>query len=268
MSGAISSTVVSIGGLLCPARPPAVSVVALSRRRPLPHIGGSPYDPHSSVGRTAGERAARAAASARVRTPSLARIRPTWCSAVLGEMYSRAAISAFVPPWRMRSSTSRSRTLSVGHGTVLPVGRAGAHRRAELAQEGRRPVNRRDRAEPLEHCNRGTGFVDRPCRVPGGAQRVGEREASGGGEVRTVSEPLTGTLEMRRRGGVVAGGRGDPAARQLRLSRECVDLGPRREICQPVSGIGCCAEVSERDLGLDQSRRAAPRRGRRRPSSP
>ena len=43
-----------------------------------------------------------------VRTPSLARMRLTWCSAVFGEMYRRAAISAFVLPWRMRSSTSRS----------------------------------------------------------------------------------------------------------------------------------------------------------------
>ena len=142
----------------------------------------------------------------------------------------------------------------LAHGSVLPVGRAGAHRCAELAQEGRRPVSRRDRAEPLEHRNRGTGFVDRPCRVSGGAQRVGEREASGGGEVRTVSEPLTRTLEVLRRGGAVAGGRGDPAARKLRLSRERVDLGLRCQICQPVGGIGCRSEVSERDLGLDQSR--------------
>src|SRR3954451_5370890 len=104
MPSAISSMVVSTvasrssrspGGLRADTvAPPGRAVVGDDPHRD-PYVAPG-RDPYGAPGAppVAAAAEATAAASARVRTPSLVRMRPTWCSAVLGEMYSRSAMAA------------------------------------------------------------------------------------------------------------------------------------------------------------------------------
>src|SRR5436190_24100482 len=95
---------------------------------------GDPYFPIDVT-------SARAAASARLRTPSLPRTLLTWCSAVFGEMYNRSPIWALVSPCRTRSSTSASRAVK-GMGDVAALedsteGWIAALHLAALSMQGR-----------------------------------------------------------------------------------------------------------------------------------
>ena len=66
-------------------------------------------------------RAATAAASARVATPSFASTLDTWCSAVLRLMWSAEAIWGFVIPAATRRTTDSSRAVKA-NGRASPAG--------------------------------------------------------------------------------------------------------------------------------------------------
>ena len=59
----------------------------------------------------------------RLRTPSLASTRPTWCSAVFAEMNNRSAIWALVRPMLTSCNTSRSRFVKTAASSSLSWGR-------------------------------------------------------------------------------------------------------------------------------------------------
>ena len=93
MSGAISSTVFPSGSSSEAGRPCDRCLITIASFAAA-HIGRVPHRrPLFAAGRWS-RRAA--AASARLRTPSLFRMPPTWCSAVLGEMNSFPAMSALL----------------------------------------------------------------------------------------------------------------------------------------------------------------------------
>ena len=93
------------------------------------------------------EPAAAAAASARVRTPSLRRIAETWWSTVRVETTSSSAISALRFPAATRRARRPPRVRPAGFARVAGAGPAGRRRR--LAQPLPDPA-RRARREPLE----------------------------------------------------------------------------------------------------------------------
>ena len=125
-------------------------------------------------------RATPAAASARLRTPSLVSTRPTWCSAVFGEMNSRPPISALVKPCATSSSTSCSRAGERGRQLAgLPVA-ARDRCRPSAAEQRRGPIAGERRAESLEarRVLHGPRRPRRACRRPRRAASASSRRTS------------------------------------------------------------------------------------------
>ena len=206
-----------------------------ARRRPA-GSGRSPIRRPGSV------RAAYAAASARLRRPSLARTLPTWCSTVLRLMKSRSAISGLDRPWPSRSSTSASRLVS----TPVALAR-GAGRDAERPQQRGRGVDvargvaaaRTRRARP--------GPRPAPPRVARLQQRPGQLE------------PAAGELH-RHLGPGEAGER--LAQARLRVAGAGRQARPGRGPAPPTRDAGSGSGAARRTPRAAQPRRSALRRAR------
>ncbi|HSJ91608.1 MAG TPA: hypothetical protein VK917_06035 [Ilumatobacter sp.] len=191
-----------------------------STRRP--HIGGSPYsDPDVAI-RAA---VATAAASARVRTPSLANTRPTWCSTVRGDRYKRAAISG----------TDERRLGRARHRVQLGARLSGGVDRAErelaldeLREQGRAAGHVADELceGPPQHCA-AEGVIT--------TRRVHERQRTAGDDVALVGREQGGRFvdtplvhpDLRQAGcGVDAMDDADRGVRAERFDDDLFGLGP------------------------------------------
>ena len=162
------------------------------RARGAAHIGRTPYPLPISRGQAACARAAWAAASARLRTPSLERMRLTWWPAVFSLMNSVCAIRAFDMP-----IAEQPEHLLLARGE-LAVG-AGARRGAgaEVAQHRGGGVHRARGAELLEGGERRARLVARELRRVGG-QRARELEARLAGVERHREAAERGERPARR----------------------------------------------------------------------
>ena len=116
------------------------------------------------------ERLAYAAASARLRRPSLDRTLPTWCSTVLRLMKRRSEISGLERPW---PEQVEHLGLALGQQLAALPGRGDLD--AERAQHRCGGVDVASRLEPFERLERGSGLGQRHLRLVGD-QHAGELE--------------------------------------------------------------------------------------------
>ena len=165
------------GLLWLEARPPVRPLRTIAvHDRPAATSGDPPIaDPYSGVGRPAAWRAS-AAASARLRTPSLVRIRPTWCSAVLGEMKSRRRSRRWCGPGGRGRAP---RLAAVSDATTAAASVDGADGwtpsvRSSAAARSRR----RWRTEPFEARERGPRLGDGVRLVAVRGEHLGQLEAA------------------------------------------------------------------------------------------
>ena len=217
----------------------------------LRDIGRTPTATPISLARRVGRgsRTASAAASARLRTPSLVRTRPTWCSAVLGEMNRRSAISALVRPV---AHEVEHLLLAAGQAGGQLAGLLGASRPVspERPQQRRRPVSGTGvGAEPLEAASAARASTMARRRVAGVGEDLGQLEAHAA---------RAGTVARRRRGGAWPTSNGREAAGWSPAAAQHAAVGER--------GVGARATARSTvggQRGQLVGRRARPRRGRR-----
>ena len=271
MSGAISSMVVSTGTAFRRGPPPP-ACGASPQHPPLaasPCVGrpprwDTPIPGSAAGGPAAGPRTDSAAASARLRTPSLDSTRPTWCSTVLGEMNSVSAIWALVRPRATAPSTSRSR------GVSEPT--------AASASRGRdRPVSPHDREQRVGPVAGGRA----PSRSNAASAARASATAAGGrpGGERSARARRTGPSASGRlaRPGGPWPGEGGPGAGRVTVGPATrpsataasarTDRRSTRCPARPGRAGARRGGVARADLDLDEQRRAAAPSAPRRPPS-
>ena len=178
-------------------------------------------------------RTACAAASARLRTPSFASTRPTWCSAVFGAITSRSAISAFDSPAATRPRTSRSRAVSSSRSprvAVRPATPSSRSRAAARSASARAPSSSKESraVRAVESCEGRAA-----CRLdaregqarPGGLERELQRR-----------EADDGVLQRIRGRSEVAIGGGRAPVEESCLGGEVSSTCRRGDVVQPLRG--------------------------------
>ena len=218
---------------------------------------------------------ATAAASVRLRTSSLARIRETWTLAVFSAMKSESPISRFVRPSATRTRTWRSRGVRPNGSSWATAPRRAVGRRAAVGEDagarGRRAPSISPRSQPAPSL---AATVVRALGAPCSPRRGRRRRRAPRPRASACSAAGYGrsTRLPRLRRGLVrsAGSRvavGARRARPRRCASHASSTGPPSSAAAPVRAeveLGLQQRAAARLVVAEVARALRPRRPRRR----